>query len=241
MKASIVVPAFNEERLLGRTLQSLQAVQPVFANAGWEAETIVCDNNSTDRTSEIAEAAGAKVVFEPYNQIARARNRGAEAASGDWLIFVDADSQPSAQLFAQVLEQIASGRCLAGGVTVKLDAESLLPGLAIRLWNCISRSFKLLAGGFIFCETAAFREAGGFNLEFFAGEELDLSNRLKVLARKRGKSLVILHQYPMMTSARKFHLYSMRETLWLLARTVLSFGRTCKNRDACDHWYDGRR
>jgi len=53
---------------------------------------IVCDNNSTDRTAEIARAAGAIVVYEPVNQIARRRNCGAAAATGDWLIFVDADS-----------------------------------------------------------------------------------------------------------------------------------------------------
>src|SRR5438105_2366417 len=99
MLISIVVPAFNEERLIGDTLRSIATAAKVFASRAWETELIVSDNNSTDRTSEIARAAGAKVVFEPVNQIGRARNRGAEAASGDWLIFVDADSHPSGELF----------------------------------------------------------------------------------------------------------------------------------------------
>ena len=54
----------------------------------------------------MAAATGATVVFEPVNQIARARNTGAAAATGDWLIFVDADSRPSAELFADVQEAI---------------------------------------------------------------------------------------------------------------------------------------
>src|SRR5262249_18996054 len=58
---------------------------------------------------ELARAGGATVVFEPINQIARARNTGAAAATGDWLIFVDADSKPSRELFAEVAEHRFSG------------------------------------------------------------------------------------------------------------------------------------
>ena len=121
MKISIVVPAFNEERLLGGSLAQITSAAAAFTRRGWDFELIVCDNNSTDRTAEIARAAGATVVFEPVNQIDRARNTGAAAASGDWLVFVDADSHPSAELFAEVAGQIKSGHCLAGGSTVRLD------------------------------------------------------------------------------------------------------------------------
>ena len=102
MKISVIVPAFNEERLLQGTLRSIRAAMAAFDRRGWMSELIVCDNNSTDRTAEIARAEGATVVFEPFNQIARARNAGAAHASGDWLVFVDADSQPSLRLFADV-------------------------------------------------------------------------------------------------------------------------------------------
>ena len=116
VKISIVVPAFNEERLLARSLAEIKSAAGAFAGRGWDVEFIVCDNNSTDRTAEIARGAGAVVVFEPVNQIARARNCGAAAATGDWLVFVDADSRPSAGLFDEVAEQILSGRWLAGGL-----------------------------------------------------------------------------------------------------------------------------
>src|SRR5258706_12533982 len=77
MKISIVVPAFNEERLLGDSLAQIKSAAKAFAPLGWDWEMIGCDNNSTDHTAEIARAAGARVVFEPINQIARARNSGA--------------------------------------------------------------------------------------------------------------------------------------------------------------------
>ena len=240
VKISIVVPAFNEERLLGKSLAQIQSAAGVFARRGWSFELIVCDNNSTDRTAEIARAAGATVVFEPVNQIARARNRGAAAATGDWLVFVDADSQPGAGLLAEVADQIGSGRCLAGGTTVRLDEKHLAGGCITWVWNWTSRIGRLLAGSFIFVETEAFRKIGGFNEKMFAGEELELSGRLKKLARETGRPMVILHRHPLVTSARKMRLYSLGEHLWLMARAAGN-RRTLGDRNACYLWYDGRR
>src|SRR5512134_4122720 len=104
MKISVGVPAFNEERLLTETLPNIRAAMDAFDRRGWASELIVCDNNSTDRTAEIARAAGARVVFEPVNQISRARNRGAAEAGGDWIFFVDADSLPSVELFSDAAD-----------------------------------------------------------------------------------------------------------------------------------------
>ncbi len=241
LKISVVIPAFNEERLLSQTLQHVKIALAAFAPLSWETELIVCDNNSTDRTAEIARAAGAMVVHEPVNQIARARNRGAEAASGDWLIFIDADSHPSAELFAEVAAQIQSGRCVAGGVTVKMNGHYPMANFLTHLWNGISRVFHWLAGSFIFCDAAAFRKVGGFSQELFASEEIDLSKRLKKLAGAEGKKIVILHRHPILTSARKMDLYTPREHFVFLVRTILKGGKTLTDRNACHTWYDGRR
>lgn len=240
VKMSIVVPAFNEERLLGDSLARVNLAAAAFQQRGWMTELIVCDNNSTDKTPEIARAAGATVVFEPINQIARARNRGAEAATGDWLVFVDADSHPGAELFSDVADAIESGRCLAGGATILLDKRHFVAGLVTWLWNFASRWRRLLAGSFIFCEAATFRKIGGFSHELFAGEELELSQRLWKAAKESGKQVVILHRHPLITSARKMHLYTFREHFRLLAR-LSKDRRLLTNREACYLWYDGRR
>jgi glycosyltransferase involved in cell wall biosynthesis len=150
MKISIVVPAFNEQKLIGATLQSIQDAAKSFVSRGWETEIIVCDNNSTDCTSEIARAAGATVVFEPVNQIARARNKGASIATGEWLIFVDADSHPTAELFADVAEQFASGNCLGGGCVIRMDERHFFADRLTSVWNWVSRLRKWSAGSFIF-------------------------------------------------------------------------------------------
>jgi glycosyltransferase involved in cell wall biosynthesis len=241
VKISIVVPAFNEERLIGASLAQIKSAAGAFSKIGWETELIVCDNNSTDRTAEIARAAGATVVFEPINQIARARNAGAAAATGGWLVFVDADSHPSAELFADVAGQISSGKCLAGGATVRFDEKFFAATFTIALWTWTSRLMKWMAGAFIFVETAAFREIGGFSHELYASEEIDLSQRLKKLARGQGRAVVILHRHPLMTSARKVKLYTMREILCLCGRVIFSPRRSVRSRADAFYWYDGRR
>lgn len=240
VKVSIVVPAFNEERLLEDSLRKIKSAAAAFENCDWETELIVCDNNSTDRTAEIARQAGATVVFEPINQIARARNCGAAAATGDWLVFVDADSHPSEGLFSDVAAAIKSGNCLAGGATISLDQRHFFGGLITTVWNMTSRWRRLLAGSFIFCDAAVFRKIGGFSNQMFAGEELELSQRLKKFAGEDGRRVVILHRHPLLTSARKLRLYTMREHFRLLFRLSRS-RQVLASREACHLWYDGRR
>jgi glycosyltransferase involved in cell wall biosynthesis len=241
VKISIVVPAFNEERLLPQSLASIRLASAAFTAAGWTTELIVCDNNSTDRTAEIAAAAGAIVVFEAINQISRARNAGAARATGDWLLFVDADSFPTRDLFADVVAAISDGTCMAGGSTVRVDLEGLVYDAGIGWWNFVSRTLEWAAGSFVFCETAVFREVGGFTERLYVAEEINLFRRLKRLARRRGRSIVILHRHPLLTSSRKARLYTPGEMMRFWIRTMLSGGRTFRSAKESFPWYDGKR
>jgi glycosyltransferase involved in cell wall biosynthesis len=236
VKLSVIVPAFNEEKLLPGTLAAIRSALRAFDAAGWSSELIVCDNNSTDRTARLARAAGATVVFEPVNQISRARNAGAAAASGDWLLFVDADCSPSRELVRDLKHEIETGKCVAGGSTVALPGAPPSVQLAIAAWNALSRTMRWMAGSFVFCEARVFREAGGFSEALYAAEEIDLSRRLK----RRGR-VVILHRHPLVTSDRKARLYSWREHLAFFFRVVLTGGRALRRRESCSVWYDGRR
>jgi glycosyltransferase involved in cell wall biosynthesis len=239
VRLSLVVPAFNEERLIAGTLRHLSAGIEVLQRHGWSGELIVCDNNSTDRTAEVARAAGATVVFEAVNQIARARNAGARAASGDWLLFVDADSSPSPRLFEEVLEVAESGKCVGGGCTVTLPGAPLGVRAWVAAWNHTSRMMRWAAGSFLFCEAAAFRAVGGFSEELYAAEEIDFSRRIK--GRFPGRDFIILHRHPLATSGRKVELYSAREQLAFMWKMLTAGRRTLRSRQACSMWYDGRR
>jgi glycosyltransferase involved in cell wall biosynthesis len=241
MKISVIVPAYNEELLLAGSLAAIRGAMRAFEEAGWQSELIVCDNNSTDRTAEIARAAGASVVFEPVNQIARARNAGAAKASGDWLLFVDADSYPSCELLSDTVLAIGNGNCLGGGATVAFETRDLTLRVSVAMFNALSRAARWAAGAFIFCEAQAFRELDGFSQELYAGEEIDFSRRLKRLARRRGREVVILHRHPLRSSGRKAQLYTYGDYFAFLLKLLFRGRRMLKDRKACYPWYDGRR
>ncbi len=242
MKVSVVIPAFNEEKLLPSGLAAVKEACAAFAERGWAWECVVCDNNSSDATAERAREAGARVVFEPVNQIGRARDAGARAASGDWLVFIDADSWPSAGLFADIAARIDSGRAVGGGSVVRLEPGTPpVARLVCDGWNLWSRLTRWAAGSCVWVEAAAFREAGGFGTEHYAGEEVFLSRRLKAVARRRGLRFEILSAHPLLTSSRKVRLYTVVEALRFFFRMAFSFGRASRRADVCHLWYDGRR
>lgn len=96
MHISIIIPAFNEERLIKDCLHSIHEALLFNRSFNFTHEIIVVDNNSTDNTAKLAKAAGAQVVFEPINHIARARAAGAKVAKGDRIIsFTGATSLPN--------------------------------------------------------------------------------------------------------------------------------------------------
>lgn len=242
MKLSIIIPAFNESKLLPDTLNAVRKARAAVHSAGWSSELIVCDNNSTDGTGEIARAHGVDVVvFEPVNQIGRARNTGASVATGDWFLFIDADSTPSVQLFSEMMREIQSGRVLAGGSTVKMDSQDLRARMGASIWNVLSRIGKWIAGSFLFVQAGVFRELGGFDCQYYAGEELDFVKRLRPLVHRMGKKIVILGSAPLLTSARKLDLYSPREIWALLMKAMIRPTLTLTDKKACQLWYDGRR
>lgn len=242
MKLSIVIPAFNEEKLLPACLEAIEAAGTVLTDNGWEWEVIVCDNNSSDGTKDIATAKGVQVVFEEVNQIGRARNRGASVAMGTWLLFVDADSFVSSMLFEELVMVVDSGQVAGGGACLTVE-EKDIKGMTfpVHVWNCISRVFGYAAGSFLFCRRDIFESLDGFSLERYAGEELDLSRRLKRAGKKAGLEFRILRKGRIRTSARKLNLYSSSELLWTLAKMAFRYRGTTGSREACFLWYDGRR
>ncbi len=242
MRLSVVIPAFNEEKLLPSTLKALDdAAKALPAGGQWRHEVVVCDNNSSDATPTVAAAHGARVVFEPRNMIARARNTGATAARGDWLLFLDADSRPSGGLLADMARAADSGSVAGGGATLRMDRGNWLVHGMAGGWNLISRTRRWVAGSFIFVERTVFEGLGGFDTSLYAGEEIEFSKRLHRAARTSGRRVVILHRHPLVTSARKADLYRPAEIGRLLLRAALRPRRTLTDRDACALWYDGRR
>jgi len=241
MHLSIVIPAFNEERLIERCLQSIHASLAENFKPSFTSEIIVVDNNSTDNTANLARQIGATVVFEPVNQIGRARNAGAAQATGDWLLFLDADSILNPGLLADILRMIEESKCVGCGSTLRMQGLPWWANWTLQLWTGTSILFRWAAGALVVCRSDAFRDVGGFNQELYAADEISLSERLKEWGRQRGLQFIILRKHPLETSSRKVSLYSGREIAGQILRVILRPRRTLQDKKQLSIWYDGRR
>lgn len=239
MLISIAIPAFNEEKLLPATLAAVAEAGTAFTGRGWEMEVVVCDNNCTDRTAEIAGAAGARVVVETVNQISRSRNAAGHAAKGDWIIFLDADSTPSEGLFEATAELMEQAKVIGGGAVVTAGAMPFWGRVGLGGWNCVSRVFKLPAGSFIFCRARDFRELEGFSTKLFAAEEIEFGLRLRRRAWRQSQRVRIIRHPPLLTSNRRIQ--APWAMLAFVLTAALTLGLSLRWRGGCGMWYDGRR
>jgi glycosyltransferase involved in cell wall biosynthesis len=229
---SFIVPAYNEETLIGRTLESLNKAA---AEIGEPYEIVVANDASTDRTAEIAESNGARVVSVNRRQIAATRNEGARESIGDQLIFVDADTVVSAEVVRAAIDAMNQGAA-GGGSAVSFDGQ--LPRYAELAFPIMVRVFRatgLACGCFIFSTRAAFDAAGGFDEKLFASEEIAMSRALK----RQGRFVVLRESVT--SSGRKLRMYSGKEVLRVFGGILLAGPKGLRKREGLEVWYGGRR
>ena len=232
---SVLLPAYNEGILISKTLE---CVHTSFAAIGYTSyEIVVCDNNSTDETAKIAAAHGARVAFEPHNQIARARNTAGGNAHGKWFIFLDADTFLNPRALGETIRAFQSGKFCGGGAILAFDqANSGMLGTSlVWLWNCASVALNLAAGSYLFCLNEAWRGVGGFDESYYAGEEIAFSHQLKRWGKLRGLKFRVRPTMRVVTSARKIEWYGQ----WQLFFRSLLMARpnAVRKRQTCDLWY----
>ena len=229
---SFIVPAYNEEAELPAMLRSLRAAAEASHE---EFEIVVVDDASTDRTAEIATAAGAQVVSVNRRQIAAVRNAGARVARGDVLFFVDADTHITPTHVTEALRALQSGY-VGGSARIRLDAE--VPRWArafLVVFSALYFGSNLGVGAFLFCRREDFAAAGEFDEQYFAGEEVYLTLALKKLGR-----FIILPE-PITTSARKVRMHTPRYVLGQWLGMMLGGKRALRQREKLALWYDGKR
>jgi glycosyltransferase involved in cell wall biosynthesis len=232
---SIVIPAYNEDGYLPRTLACLaEAMDAARPLAG---EVIVVDNASTDRTAAVAAAAGARVVFEPHRQIARARNAGAAVALGRCLVFLDADTLISGALFRRTLACLESGLYCGGGTRIVFEGRLPASGaLLLGFLNFTMRVVRWAAGSYCFCLREAFDGCGGFDERFYVSEEAHFSLALRKWGRRRRLEMAALTE-PAVTSSRKLEWFGMGPILMSFLRGALDPALT-RTREGCPMWYE---
>ncbi len=202
-RISLVIPAYNEAELLPRLLDTVEAARGRFRHGRDAIEAIVADNRSTDATAAIARERGCTVVTEEKRCIAAVRNRGAAAARGELLAFVDADARLHLETFNAIDAAMASGRFVAGATGVRMERWS--PGI-VAAWILVVPWVMLLRmdTGVVFCSGEDFRAIRGYNEARLYGEDVQLLWDLRRLGRPRGQRLVRLAGAKAIASARKF-------------------------------------
>jgi len=187
---SVVIAAYNEEKTLGDCLDSLLAQTAPRDSY----EIIVADDGSADKTREVAESRGVRVVTQPNLGPAAARNLGARHARGDLLLFIDADSVPDARCIEAMAAAFADPD-LAGASGEKKTRQKNLWARLVQIEY--DYKYDRLAAhptiDFVDSSTAAYRRDillsnGGFDPNLKEAEDVDLSFRLA----ERGYRLILI-------------------------------------------------
>lgn len=226
---SVIIPAKNEQKFLECTLLH---TRKVFDELNLSYEIIVCDNGSTDATSKIAKKHADLVVYEKIPHISKARNLGARASNGEFLIFIDSDTKITKKLMKYTLLKLKTKKIVSA--ISSYDNYPNLQSLGIWLYNILSMMFKLGVGQFIATSKDDFIKADAFNTSIYAFEDIEL---LKTYKKMFGRSYVLIAPYTVKTSSRKMTSgKSTKHFLQLLAGYLLGYD-VASSKEKLVYWY----
>lgn len=177
---SVVIPAYNEEENISDCITSIIIEA---RRAGIQYEIIIADNNSTDRTVEIALDFGVRVVSEPRKGVTRARQAGFEASKYDLVAFINADSVLPEGWLDYAIEDLDDPRIVAAtGPLVYPDVnlfKRIVTSMFYMIASIIHMFLPMTTGGNVIIKRSALVQAGGFdtNIEFY-GDDTDTAKKL---------------------------------------------------------------
>ncbi|MCR5112207.1 MAG: glycosyltransferase [Ruminococcus sp.] len=196
---SVVIPAHNEQNYVGRCIDSIKQAAEHF---GGNVEMIVVCNRCTDRTAEIAEKLGARVIFNEDRCIAKVRNTGINAARGKMVMTIDCDNRMTVGTIREAWRMLKSGRYIGGGAPIRFERYSL----ALWLNDLMCRVAFGLTGlycGIFWAERSTFEAIGGF-VDKRAFEDAETAKKLRKFGKSHGKRYGVLRKNHLINSTRKY-------------------------------------
>lgn len=192
---SVVIPAWNEQELIADCLSSVfsQTISPK------NYEVIIIDNNSTDKTAQVAKKYGARMVKEKTQGIVHARIRGVNEAKGNIIAFTDADSIVPPFWLEKISQAYQNEKVVAVGGPIDFEPKVKTTPLTQGIINSIGRILKVMSGPNMSFKKSAYEKCGGFSHKTNLGEDLLISMNLKKVGR-----VVIIKDNFVITSSRRF-------------------------------------
>lgn len=180
MKISVVIPALNEERVIGKCIKAVKN-QTLPKE---EYEIIVVDNNSKDKTAEIARNLGATVVSYTQKQgFSAAKQFGTKKAKGEIIAYTDADSIPDKHWLERIKKLMQNKNLVCVGGTI-LSSEDTMTNFSFIIYDLIARAHQLVDIPLIWSPNMAvrkdaFMKAGGFNTALKTSDDWEFIARIK--------------------------------------------------------------
>lgn len=226
---TVVIPARNEEKFISSALASVADQNYPLDRV----ECVVVDNGSTDQTGPVARDFASthpelaiSVMPEPQEGVARAKNRGAQAATGQILLFLDADSRMDPSLLSDVIAHYDAGNP-AGSIRIVADSNDALERGFFALMELGKVLFGIRAQ-MMYCDRKLFHDLGGFRPELRQAEDLEFLRRVRKHLKKSGHGVVChVRSSAIATSPRRLQGGRLRRNLvttfvrWTLASMAI--------------------
>ena len=236
---SVIIPAFNEERFLGPTLEALRTAAAYLESmTDAVVEILVVDNGSTDRTAALAGELGATVVRESEHNIGKVRNAGARAARHTLLIFVDADTFVPYEGLYRIAHAMRDANCAGGAVDFVFRPKRRVVRADLDLVHFVAGLANMHMGACQFCRRDVFASLGGYDETLYMGEDVDFIWRLRAAARRRGLTTCLVRDLNVISSSRRFDGWPLWRIL-LMTHPLIVFGLR-RRRAMWRDWYDHR-
>jgi glycosyltransferase involved in cell wall biosynthesis len=226
---SVVIPVFNEGTT---TLQLLTALSRQYIPHGTALEVVVVDNNSTDDSVAIihkfrkeTSLVPVVVVSEHIRHVCVARNRGARVATGNILVFLDADNTVGTDFIADVVRAVRDDEHHAGNfftLPTRAERSDLFVFLMLEMIKIliVQKPF-----GKSFCVREVFAAVGGFNEAVSVGTNLDFLSRVRKHLLDTGGSFTHLGTVSVYASLRRFKKEGYARVLFAWFSAYLGFSR----------------
>lgn len=222
---SVVITAFNEEKYLPKCLAALK-------NQKYPKDKFsitVVDNNSTDRTVQIAKKFGARVISEKKQGNTFALKRGMDEAKGEIIAVTEADTQVDKNWLWTINKIFLDSKVVGATGSMHIDAKSKITGRLIDIAYLIIMHIGVFIGkpnlsGFNFAvRRQAFLKVDGINALFGMSSDVDLGVRLSKIGKIR-----MVNGLHVTTSFRRFEKSGLFPTLWDYVRGHIYAAWLCK-------------